>query len=73
MEKWGKRDWGKWEICPKLSHFFQFFCYVMSISHIFIHSPECILAVSHIPPFFSISPHFHPFPPIFTIFIHLCG
>ena len=50
---------------PFLHHFPPFFFLVGTFSCIF---HDVFVAISHFPPFFSISPHFPPFPPIFPHF-----
>ena len=55
--------WGKWEICPKLSHFYPIFLqFPMNSTHSFYMSHWVFLALSHIS---SIFPRCPPFPPIF--------
>ena len=64
MEKWEKWDWEKWEICPKLCHFSPiFFPLPPNFTHFFYTPHNVFLAISHN----------SPFPPIFPIFLHLCG
>ena len=68
VEKWAKWNRNKWEICPKLSHFFPL-QFPTNFTHLFYISHYVFLAVSHISPCPPLSPQFSPFPPIFPHFL----
>ena len=87
VEKWGKWDWGKWEIRPQLSRFSPIFLpFPTNFAHFFYTPHNVFLAISHNSPKSPpppVSPHYPPFspsspkfPPFFhfpPIFLHLCG
>ena len=59
--------WGKWEICPKLSHFPPIFLpFSTNFTHFFYTPHNVLLAISHNSPNSPIFPHFPPFSPIFS-------
>ena len=71
MEKWGKWDWEKWEICPKLSPFSPISLPFPPNFAQFSYTPHNVFwAISHNSPNSPISPHFSPFPPFPPISPH---
>ena len=65
MEKRGKWDWEKWEICPKSSHFSMILLlFPINFTHFSYISQNVLLVISHNSPSFSISPQFPQFPSI---------
>ena len=59
---------GKWENCPKLSHFSLILLFPINFTHFLNISQNVLLAISHVFPFFSIPPSFPPAPPFSPIF-----